>query len=211
MVKSNFRGVCVPSAEMLGAFLLLIHKVMALRKMSYKDATQKKQVREFLFSQFKDLHLRKIVGLAGPDINDYIEWCKSKGYEEFEIWENHSPTLIKQLRELRASKVELKYGDILNASEDRHNVLFDLDYCVTARYMTEHMMKFPDKFIMTFSRRIKYDETISLFFSSRGESILRKLEKMTPLLHTIYESTGGKYIFVNYRDTSNMCCIAKIN
>jgi len=184
---------------------------MALRKMSYKDATQKKQVREFLFSQFKDLHLRKIVGLAGPDINDYLEFCKSKGYEEFEIWENHTPTLIKQIRELRASKVEFKYGDILNTSEDRHNVLFDLDYCVTARYMKEHMMKFKDKFIMTFSRRIKDDETISLFFSSRGESILSKIEKMTPLLHTIYESTAGKYIFVNYRDTSNMCCIAKIN
>ncbi len=184
---------------------------MIRRKPSYKDATQKKQVREFLFSQFADLHLRKIVGLAGPDINDYIEWCKSKGYDEFEIWENHTPTLIKQIRELRASKVELKYGNILNTSEDRHNVLFDLDYCVTIRHMHDHIKKFKDRFIMTFVRRVKDEETISSFFSTRGESILSKIEKMTPFLHTIYESTGGNYIFVNYRDTSNMCCIAKIN
>jgi hypothetical protein len=184
---------------------------MALRKMSYKDATNKKQVREFLFSQFADLHLRKIVGLAGPDINDYLEFCKSKGYDEFEIWENHTPTLIKQIKELRSSKVELKYGNILNASEDRHNVLFDLDYCVTIRYMHDHIKKFKDRFIMTFARRVRDEETINSFFSARGESILSKIEKMTPLLHTIYESTGGKYIFVNYRDTSNMCCIAKIN
>lgn len=203
--------VCVmPSAEMLGAFLLKFNN-MAQRKMSYKDAKQKKQVREFLFSQFKDLHLRKIVGLAGPDINDYIEWCKSKGYDEFEIWENHVPTLMKQIRELRASKVELKYGNILETSENRHNVLFDLDYCVTARYMHDHIKKFKDRFIMTFARRIKDEETISSFFSARGESILWKVEKLTPLLHTIYKSTKGKYIFVNYRDTSNMCCIAKIN
>ena len=201
----------MPSAEMLGAFLLLIHKAMALRKLSYKDATQKKQVREFLFSQFADLHLKKIVGLAGPDINDYINWCKSKGYNEFEIWENHTPTLIKQIREIRSSKVELKYGNILDTSEDRHNVLFDLDYCVTIRHMHDHIKKFKDRFIMTLVRRVKDEETISSFFSTRGESILWKLDKKEPLLHTIYKSTGGKYIFINYRDTSNMCCIAKIN
>ena len=204
-------GVCIPSTEMLGAFLLFKYNIMAQRKMSYKDATKKKEVREFLFSLFADLQLRKIVGLAGPDINDYLKFCKSKGYEEFEIWENHVPTLMKQIRELRTSKVELKYGNILNASEDRHNILFDLDYCVTVRHMNDHIKKFKDKFIMTFARRVKDEETISSFFSIRGETILSKLDRVTPLLHTIYESTGGKYIFINYRDTSNMCCIAKIN
>jgi hypothetical protein len=201
----------MPSAEMLGAFLSPKYNIMAKRKLSYKDATKKKEVRDFLFSLFADLQLKKVVGLAGPDINDYLEFCKSKGYEEFEIWENHAPTLMKQIRDIRVSKVELKYGNILNTSEDRHNVLFDLDYCVTVRYMQDHIKKFKDKFIMTFARRIKDEETISSFFSIRGETILSKLDRMTPLLHTIYESTGGKYIFINYRDTSNMCCIAKIN
>jgi hypothetical protein len=196
---------------MLGVFLLSKHNTMVQRKLSYKDATKKKEVREFLFSLFADLQLKKIVGLAGPDINDYLEFCKSKGYEEFEIWENHVPTLMKQIKELRTSKVELKYGNILNTSEDRRNILFDLDYCVTIRHMKEHLMKFKDKFIMTFARRVKDEETISTFFSIRGETILWKLDKVTPLLHTIYKSTGGKYIFINYRDTSNMCCIAKIN
>jgi hypothetical protein len=201
----------MPSAEMLGAFLSPKYNIMAKRKLSYKDATKKKEVRDFLFSLFADLQLKKVVGLAGPDINDYLEFCKSKGYEEFEIWENHAPTLMKQIRDIRVSKVELKYGNILNTSEDRHNVLFDLDYCVTVRYMQDHIKKFKDKFIMTFARRIKDEETISSFFSIRGETILSKLDRVTPLLHTIYKSTGGKYIFINYRDTSNMCCIAKIN
>lgn len=203
--------VCVmPSAEMLGAFFIIKYDNMSQRKMSYKDATNKKQVRDFLFSLFADLQLKKIVGLAGPDINDYLEWCKSKGYDEFEIWENHSPTLLKQLREVRLPEVNFKYGDILNTSEDRHDVLFDLDYCVTVRYMKEHIKKFKNRFIMTFARRIKDDETINSFFSARKETIISKVHKTTPLFHTIYESTGGKYIFINYRDTSNMCCIAKI-
>lgn len=183
---------------------------MTQRKMSYRDAAQKKQVREFLFSCFDDLHLKKIVGLAGPDINDYLKFCKSKGYKEFEIWENHGPTLIKQLKELRSSRIQLKYGDILSTSEDGHDVLFDLDYCVTVRHMKDHIKKFKNRFIMTFARRIKDDETINSFFSTRQETILSKVHKKTPLFHTIYKTTGGKYIFINYRDTSNMCCIAKI-
>ena len=185
---------------------------MAERKQSYKTSINKKQVREFLFSQFADLHLKKIVGLAGPDINDYIKFCKSKGYDEFEIWENHTPTLIKQLRELRASKVEFKYGNILNTSEDRHNVLFDLDYCVTIRHMHDHIKKFKDRFIMTFARRITDAETFSTFFKARKEKLKSALTLFSPLEHTILTTeSDNKYVYVKYRDTSNMCCFAKIN
>jgi len=184
---------------------------MNKKKLSYKDATNKKQVREFLFSLFADLQLKKIVGLAGPDINDYLEWCKSKGYEDFEIWENDSATLLKQLREIKASKAAFKYGNILDASAERSDVLYDLDYCVTIRHMKEHLTKFKERFIMTFARRVKDGETISTFFSTRGETIFEKLENLNPLKHTVYHTNKGTYIFINYRDTSNMCCIAKIN
>ncbi len=45
------------------------------------DRRRKKEVRDFLFSLFEDMQLKRIVGLAGPHIQDYIEFCKSKGYE----------------------------------------------------------------------------------------------------------------------------------
>ena len=44
-------------------------------KTTYIDASRKRAVREFLFSFFNE---DGIVGLAGPDIYEYIRWCKEK-------------------------------------------------------------------------------------------------------------------------------------
>ena len=46
-------------------------------KENYEDAINKKVVREFLFSFFK---FKSIIGLAGPNFNDYILWCIAKGF-----------------------------------------------------------------------------------------------------------------------------------
>ena len=76
---------------------------MAERKTTYKDSTIKKQVREFLFSFFIDRQLDKIVGLGGPDITDYIKFCESKGYVDFEIFE-----ILNMLVGYRLSYLHLK-------------------------------------------------------------------------------------------------------
>ena len=186
---------------------------MAKRKLSYKDASNKKAVREFLFSLFAQQQLNKIVGLAGPDVHDYISFCKSKGYDEFEIFENHVPTIFDQIKYFRTqAKVSLTYGNILNTDADRSNVLYDLDYCVTARYMHSHLRKFQKNFIMTFARRIKDQETFDAFFRARGEKLKSVLTLFTPLKHSILTTeNGNNYYYVEYRDTSNMCCFVKIN
>ena len=62
-----------------------------MTKRTYLNAEKKHAIRDFLFSYFT---FNTIVGLAGPDINDYIKWCKSKGYDIFEIWENEPSVLI---------------------------------------------------------------------------------------------------------------------
>ena len=101
---------------------------------------------------------------------------------------------------------------ILNADADRSNVLYDLDYCVTARYMHAHLRKFKKNFIMTFARRIKDEETFNAFFRARGEKLKSVLTLFTPIQHSILTSENGStYYYVEYRDTSAMCCIAKIN
>jgi len=186
---------------------------MAERKTTYKDASNKKKVRDFMFSLFMDQHLNKIVGLAGPDIPDYIAFCKSKGYDEFEIYENHIPTIFDQIKYLRTkAKVSLTYGNILGADANRENVLFDLDYCVTVRYMHPHLKKFKKNFIMTFARRITDEETFNSFFKARGEKLKSVLTLFTPLKHSILTTEDGNdYYYVEYRDTSAMCCFAKIN
>jgi len=188
---------------------------MAERKITYRDASIKKQVREFLFSLFLEKQLYKIVGLGGPDITDYISFCESRGYEEFEIYENHADTMIKQLQQVKnirtLGKLSLKYGDILDADANRENVLFDLDFCVTVRYMKETIAKFKNNFIMTFARRIPDKETIKTFFTARDEKIISKYERLKPFQHTIFKTeAGNKYVYIKYYDTSNMCCFAKL-
>ena len=173
------------------------------------DRKRKKEVRDFLFSFFTDMQLKRIVGLAGPHIQDYIEFCKSKGYTEFEIYEKDGITAIHQLVNLRDC-VSLKFKDILDASPNEPNTLYDLDYCVTVRHMKEHIAKFQNNFIMTFARRVPLAETIGTFFSVRDENIVKTYVYGNPIDHTVYETDKGKYVYVAYKDTSPMCCFAKI-
>jgi hypothetical protein len=186
---------------------------MSQKKMSYKDSSKKKETREFLFSLFAEQQLNKIVGLAGPDIHDYINFCKSKGYDEIEIYENHIQTAIEQVKYLRTKgRVTLTFGDILNANSDRKDVLYDLDYCVTTRYMRSHLRKFNNNFIMTFARRINDNETFNCFFKAKKETLKSILTVFSPIKHSILTTEeGNNYYYVEYRDTSNMCCFAKVN
>jgi len=179
-----------------------------MTKPSYVKAANKKAVREFIFSHFQ---LPSVIGLAGPDINEYIEWCHAKGIKDVEIWENTPDVMMQQMMKIK-HPVTMKFGNILNAKL-KDNVLYDLDYCVTVKYMKEHIQKFKKNFIMTFSRRIKgehYGYTINKFFEDRKEKIVSSIDKLYPVKHTIFTTNIGKYIYTPYWDTSAMCCITKI-
>ena len=176
-----------------------------MRKPTYLDAINKKIVREFLFSHFS---FTSIIGLAGPDVNHYISYCKEKGFTDIEIWEVSPDVMIKQLMDIK-HPVNMKFGNILNA-EVKNNVLYDLDYCVTVKFMKEHIQKFLSNFIMTFSLRVGVDYTINKFFKDRKETIIGVIEKSSPIPYTIFTTNLGKYIYTQYFDTSAMCCIAKI-
>ena len=174
------------------------------------DRSRKKEVRDFLFSFFADMQLNKIVGLAGPNIEDYIQFCKSKGFSEFEIYEKDALTAIHQLTSLN-DKVTLKLTDILNADPNESNTLYDLDYCVTGRYMQPHMAKFQHRFIMTFSiRGVSVKETLERFFKARNEKVIGTAYPTHPFPHTEYYTDKSKYLQLSYRDTAPMMCLAKI-
>jgi hypothetical protein len=177
-----------------------------MTKYTYINASNKHNVRNFLFSYFR---FNSVVGLAGPDINDYLKWCESKGYKNIEVWENEPSVMLKQLSEVK-TPVRYRFGNILDASLS-DNVLFDLDYCVSVRYMKEHLQKFKNNFIMTFSTRIGVQETFDKFFQFRGETIIGQTDFDGPGLKNKMIGTNlGMYLFITYFDTSAMCCIAKI-
>jgi len=181
---------------------------MAERKKTYIASSNKHAVREFLIQRFQ---FESIVGLAGPDINEYLTYLESKGCKEFEIYENNSSVALAQLSRIKSkSKIALICGDILKANPNKQNVLFDLDFCASVRFLTEHIAKFKNNFIMTFSTRIGVQETIDTFFKARKERVISSVDESSPMPHTIYTTNNGNYLFIKYYDTSAMCCFAKI-
>jgi hypothetical protein len=177
-----------------------------MTKANYLDAAKKKAVREFLFSQFT---FNKIVGLPGPNFDECISFYQSKGFEDIEVWENTPEVLMQQFMKAKKA-VKLRFGNILEAEPDKANTLYDLDYCCTILHMKDHLLKFTNNFIMTFSLRAGRELTIKKFFEDRKEQIIKVVDKISPIAHTIFTTQAGKYIFTPYSDTSAMCCIAKI-
>ena len=181
---------------------------MAERKKTYIDSSNKHAVREFLIQRFQ---FESVVGLAGPDINEYLVYLEAKGCTQFEIYENNSSIALQQLSKIRSkSKIALICGDILKANPNKENVLFDLDFCASVRFLTEHIAKFKNNFIMTFSTRIGVQQTVDTFFKARKERVLQSIDHISPMPHTIYTTKQVDYLFIKYFDTSAMCCFAKI-
>ncbi|MEI6186960.1 MAG: hypothetical protein WCP46_00465 [Alphaproteobacteria bacterium] len=182
--------------------------------MSLKDTylgemgIHKHKVRDFLFSKMPKY--TNIVGLGGPDIQECLDNYKIKGYKNIEVWERDSKTLLLQLSKIKGHGIKLMFGDILKATPDLPNTIYDLDYCCTIKFMTEHLIKFKNNFMMTFSLRAGTSFTLGKFFKDRDESIIEIKDVNEPVLHTIFKTAKGTYIYTPYFDTSAMCCIAKI-
>lgn len=180
-----------------------------MTKVTYANAENKKAAREFLFSFFSE---SSIIGLAGPDVNDYLEWCKSKGFTNIEIYESNPDVMMKQLSEIKTNiPIQFKFSDIINASHS-DKVVYDLDFCSTILTLYDHIKKFRnEKFVMTFcTRAVGNIETISKFFNERKEKIQDIVEKYQPVHHMVIKTRMGKYIACPYFDTTPMICIAKI-
>lgn len=178
-------------------------------KGTYLDLENKVKVRNFLFSKFKKK--TNIIGLAGPDINEYIERVQNHGFKNITIYENDIAIFLKQMQDAKTHNFKYVFGNIYDALPNEPNTLYDLDYCCTVRYMSDHIAKFKDNFIMTFSMRIGEKESLSTFFKARGEKVIFKEPKKLPLPHTIlHTNNGSEYIFIPYWSTSSMFCITKI-
>lgn len=178
-----------------------------MSKLTYLSGRNKHQVRNFLFSKMPSCN--NIVGLAGPDIQECLKNYRKKGYRNIEVWEKDNSILLLQLSKVNYP-IQLRFGDILSANSDLPDTLYDLDYCCTIKYMREHLVKFQNNFIMTFSLRAGVDNTITKFFKDRGETVLSERVISYPFKYTVYKTIKGTYIYTPYFDTSAMCCIAKI-
>lgn len=181
-----------------------------MTKSTYLNCEKKKAVRDFLLQQF---NYSNVIGLAGPDVQEYVNNIRFANCNKIRIYENNPSILFKQLREIDKTdkRVNMIYSNIYEAPIEE-NTLYDLDYCSTIKGLKEHVRKFKDNFIMTFSlRKCGMKETLETFFNERKEQIINTFKELSPIPHTIFQTNNGKYIYCAYRDNTPMCCIAKIN
>lgn len=210
-IKGGLIGFLVSSSLSNGRAFLFVYshtQYIQMTKNTYLDAHEKHKVRQFLLSKFK---FEQVVGLPGPDFNAYVESLSHYGAKQFDLYEYSPSVLVRQLA-MAKHPVNMHIGDILQADNNRSKTLFDLDFCVTATSCKEHISKFTNNFIMTFSRRDRYDNPINVFVRAKNQTIKQIITLFEPLKHSIIETKeGDSYIYVEYHDTSSMCCIAKIN
>lgn len=180
-----------------------------MKKQTYVNAEKKKRVREFLINQFM---FNSVVGLPGPDINEYIQYMRTKGCTKLDLYENDRDVMIRQLVKLSENEESIRfiYGDIIKARPNRKKTLYDLDFCASVKFLQDHIRKFKDNFIMTFHLRIGLEKTLKIFFGVRGEEIIERKQVEDPLPHIEFLTTEGRYLFITYHDTTTMCCFAKI-
>jgi hypothetical protein len=124
-----------------------------IRKLDYSKSYRKKLVQQIVFDDFKERGMSRLIGLAGPNITDYLSFAKSKGIKQAEIYERDYVNLIMQMQDFRPPiKTTVKYQDILNA-DVQEGVIYDLDFCCTVYGAEEHVKKFKKNAIFTFALR----------------------------------------------------------
>ena len=181
---------------------------------TYRGKTQKYKRLEFIMKQLLSQYAyTQVIGLAGPDVNQYLKRYVNYGINKFEIWENDRSTADKQLKTIKYP-ARMRFGDILAANPNRVKTLYDFDFTMSVEKMLDHAAKFKDNFIMTFCiRKIGTKRTIKEFFKARDEVVLYKRDKQDDIKYKLINTNIGKYIYTTYRDFDGppMCCIARIS
>lgn len=124
-----------------------------IRKTDYSKSYKKKLVQQIVFDDFKQKGMNKLVGLAGPNITDYLSFVKSKGIKQAEVYERDYLNLIMQMQDFKPPiKTTVKYQDVLHA-DVQENVIYDLDFCCTINGAEPHIKKFKKNAIFTLALR----------------------------------------------------------
>jgi hypothetical protein len=182
-----------------------------MKKLDYSKAYRKKLVQDVVFNDFKERGINKLVGLAGPNITDYLSFVKSKGIKQAEVYERDYVNLIYQMSDFKPPiKTTVKYQDILNAIV-QENVIYDLDFCCTIKNAAPHIKKFKNNAIITLAlRKIGLMPTLKKFCEivSNLTPDIQLNVQVTPNYKVHLLIFGDKsYTVYQYHDTTPMCMI----
>lgn len=190
------------------------------QKSDYSQSINKRAVQHAIFKSLKVKHLTNLVGLAGPNITEYLILLKSHGIKQAEIYEYDISKLAIQLENYQpVIKSQIKFSDVLHAEPNKQDTLYDLDFCCSINGARMHISKFTDNVVYTLSiRPIGLDETVKQF-SKLTDGTLNPEFELVKAVH----SPQGKYKCYNlelktkkytcyvYKDTVPMLTIQSIS
>ena len=156
---------------------------------------------------------KTIYCLGGPDINKYAELFPSC-VEKIISYESDSEIYKKQVKNLTNPKVELRFGNILEAPIDPE-AFYDLDLMGTIDTCDDIIKKFKDcEFVITLlNGRCK--EQIKKIFKSLKEKLVRSYKhsyniNTSNTRECRYVTNKNRYFFTTYYETSPMLMLYKI-
>lgn len=181
-------------------------------KVDYSKAYRKKLVQKVVFDDFKQRGFTKLIGLAGPNISDYLSFAKSKGIKQAEVYERDHVNLIYQMQDFKpVIKTIVKFQDVYNA-DVRDDVIYDLDFCCTIKNAVPHIRKFKKNAIITLAlRKIGLMPTLKKF-----SKIVSKVKPDIQLnveinknykVHLLHFGKTISYTAYQYFDTTPMLLI----
>lgn len=162
---------------------------------------------------FPQIKRKKLVGLGGPSLDDYMQKIPPI-VEDIEIWENDIEVLGEQIQCLTTSqgkKIRCYFGDILEAKVSQ-KAFYDLDFCCTIDKALPHLRRFKDcAFCITLSLRGKsVKETLSKFLVAVDERGRRSIQTKRDS-YNMFSTDKNTYMYTNYCDSSAMITIFKFH
>jgi hypothetical protein len=181
-------------------------------KESYKDSKRKKIVQKEVYKEIKGKYTH-LIGLGGPDLNEYLKLAKYAGIKNALIYEfNVDQLLIQASKPINTLSTRVIFGDIYQSPCKMKDTFYDFDFCCSVKTAQEHIKKFKnDPVLFTFSiRPLGLNNSIKLYVSSVQKSYKYNLEliKVNPFFRkyqlNLKDSVQTVYI---YRDSVPMLVI----
>lgn len=169
-------------------------------KETYVTSTEKNVLRNRMLP-----HGHTLIGLGGPDIEEYVDAARRKGFKDIRVWENNPSVYMKTIPRIKKLNIQYNIEDILKAPV-HSNYIYDLDFCCRIESIEKYLKRFQNNFILTVSEMyLRPFASLPTFAKFRGE-VIRKIVDISDN-DKILVTDKGRYMACRYNDTSPMLII----
>lgn len=181
-------------------------------KTTYKSSVNKRMIQKRLYDSIKGKY-DHLIGLGGPDLNDYLKVVCNAGIKSATIYEYNVDQLFRQMStQLNVLPTQVVYKDILNSPSNKPNTFYDLDFCCSIQTARKHVRKFRnDPSMFTFALRpMGMEDTVREFVKIKQgnknfELILEEI-KPTHRMYNLHLEGSNQQVYI-YFDSFPMLVI----